>query len=271
MPALTPLLAVPYPVATDPPSGHSQMEAVARALEKAAVVPVASVADRNAKFTAGVLREGSVCFNTATRQLQAYTAGAWATVWTLGDRAYQSGPTPPTASGNPGLIFMDTAKDAIFFSDGSSWIRVTDDTDTRLAKDAFNTANVTTSSTTGSRNPGGAGEPIYADVVAPENGKLLITVCAQMSVTGSGIACLFGSEIADPNTNNTLDGNGWLGAQRSARHNLGNTTSASWTDIRTVASGYENELVRVYGIHAVTDGSATATFISRQITVQPVR
>lgn len=266
MPALTPLVAAPYPLATDAPSGHSQIEAVARALEKATVVPVASTADRSAKFTAGVLREGSVCFNTGTRQLQAYTGGSWQTVWTLGDRAYQVVQTLPAAASNPGLICIRSSDDAMFFSDGAIWVRVTDNTDSRNAVDTFNGAIVTTSNTSGSYNPGGAGEPINVDFVVPDSGKAIITVCATMSIAGSGNV-YFGSEVTVIGGATVVS---WAGAQ-SARHQLANPAASSWTRMVNCGTNRAGQTLRCHGVHAVSVGSSEGTFNSRQITVQPVR
>ena len=262
MPGLTPLLGTSYPLGTDPPYGHTQIETVAKAIEKATVVPVASTADRNSKFIAGVVREGSVCFITASKKFQVYTGGAWEDVWTFGDRAYQVGGSLPSASGNPGLIFLRTSDDALFFSDGQGWIRVTDNTDSRNAKDAFEGTNVSTNSTSGVRG----GTSISVDVVVPDSGKFVVTCSARIQATGSSLG-LFGHEIV-------VIGGATLvpfSAARAAASGGSGGGSANWTSISDVNTSRAGQTLRVYGIIASSQGSDTQTFTQRQIVVQPVR
>ena len=77
--ANTPLLGLPYPLGSNAPAGHLQVESLARASELWMVYRFADAADRNATLS-GVEVDGMVCYLKDRDVLQVRKGGSWTTL-----------------------------------------------------------------------------------------------------------------------------------------------------------------------------------------------
>ena len=271
MTATTPLLAILYPLGSDLPDGASQMETIAKALEKYAVIPVLSQAARDNTITAGLRHDGTMAWITGTDELQVYTGSAWQTVYTGGDKPVRLGADLPNAANYPnGGIFVRSGGDpAAFFCTGSGWTRLTDmnDLQNQLGHGTVDGVTVTTTDVNGASNPSGGGA-VFTTVKVPESGRILVTVSAMMKCASNTESAYFGYEVReDTNTNPGT----WFGfnKQRSGRVSDSQFQSSGWTSIINV--GHVGSQCRVYGMHAVSNANQAGTFMQREVVAIPVR
>lgn len=84
--ATTALQALPYPVGSDTPAGHTQILALATAVEKKAVMVFASSAARTSALSAASVTatEGMLCWLQDTNTYEYYTGSAWRPITELG-------------------------------------------------------------------------------------------------------------------------------------------------------------------------------------------
>ena len=268
MTATTPLLAVLYPLGSDLPDGASQMETIAKALEKYAVIPVASQAARDSTITAGLRHDGTVAWITGTDELQVFNGSVWQTAYTGGDKPVRLGDTLPNAANYPnGGIFVRSGGDpAAFFCTGSGWTRLLDmdDLQNQLAHNNVEGTLVTTSNVDGTSTPGGGGA-IYTTVKVPESGRVMVHVSAMMKCAINTESVYFGYEARSE------AGAVWnaFNKQRSGRITRDYYESSSWTSIISVA--HVGSQCRIYGMHAVSNTNQQGSFLQREVVAVPVR
>jgi len=308
MPGTTPLLGIAYPVATDAPEGHLQMESIARSLEMYGLVVAADATTRDSLITDPLKHPGSMVYLTSEGIFQLWDGANWKDVWTAGDKPVRRVASLPGAGDVPGMICSRTSDDTIWFSTGGAWVLIAspEDVPVRRMNDLPGAAG----------NVGMIVERPINDSIWFSNGSKWIRVSTWEDPNYGGFEAE-GSLCTTTSTNGTLNPTGGppvkvditipesgmieisvsavcrssgttgnavvFGYQvnmqsgsvvhafnnmRAARHETSTNRSVTWVSMVTTL--HAGETLRVNGVHASVP-AGTGSYQQREIVARPVR